>query len=84
VREEVNSNSTDECMIRLCTLPRKIAAISLEKTGDQSDGPERMGLILQLPADTDVEVCGAGFNSRTVKVRHNDSYYFVFTEDLPK
>ncbi len=81
--EQISSKSTDECLNRLCTLARRIAAISLDKTSGQSEGPERMGLILQLPAEADVEVCGEGFNARTVKVRHNDSYYFVFSEDLP-
>ncbi|MBV9761192.1 MAG: hypothetical protein JO340_11560 [Acidobacteriaceae bacterium] len=41
-----------------------------------------MGTILQLPAGTQVKVCGDGFNDRTVKVSSEGGYYFLFSEDL--
>ena len=84
MRDEVISIPTERVVTRLCTLARRIPAILLEKSVNQSGGKGKLGLILHLPADSDVEVCGDGFNSRTVKVCHNGSYYFVFAEDLPR
>jgi hypothetical protein len=60
---------------RLYTLCRKIPAIP-------SRGDAKLGPILYLPAGSQVQICGDGFNPRTVKVRHHHSYYFVFQEDL--
>jgi|tagenome__1003787_1003787.scaffolds.fasta_scaffold20986489_7 hypothetical protein len=82
MREEALSISTDQVANRLCTLSRRIPAIALEKSGGP-DGRGKLGLILHLAAGSDVEICGEGFNSRTVKVRQNDMYYFIFAEDLP-
>jgi hypothetical protein len=65
-----------------CTLSRKIPAIRLEGRTGLSGGKAKLGLILHLPAGSRVDICGDGFNPRTVKVRHHDSYYFVFQEDL--
>ena len=65
-----------------CTLPRKIAAIRLDRRTGLNSGKAKLGTILQLPAGSNVELCGDGFNPRTVKVRHQNSYYFVFEEDL--
>jgi hypothetical protein len=82
--KEVISIPTERKVVsRLCTLSHKIPAISLDKSAHHNDGEAKLGLIAQLPADSDVEVCGDGFDSRTVKVCHNGSYYFVFAEDLP-
>ena len=66
-----------------CTLARKIPAIRLEGRTGPSGGKAKLGSIQYLPAGSRVQVCGDGFNPRTVKVRHHDSYYFVFQEDLP-
>jgi hypothetical protein len=41
-----------------------------------------LGLIVHLPAGSNVQVCGEGFNHRTLKVRQGDAFYFVFQEDL--
>ena len=84
MREDVISIPTEKTVSRLCTLARRIPAISLENTTDQNGRNGKLGMILQLPAESDVEVCGDGFNSRTVKVCHNGLYYFVFAEDLPR
>ncbi|MBV8071568.1 MAG: hypothetical protein JO270_16785 [Acidobacteriaceae bacterium] len=46
------------------------------------DGNWKMGLLTQLTAASPIEVCGEGFNEKTVKVRVKDSYYFVFRADL--
>jgi len=56
-----------------------IAAIEL--VGSAQEGA-RLGAVMQLPSGTRVEVCGSGFNDRTVKIRSNDHYYFVFWQDL--
>jgi hypothetical protein len=37
---------------------------------------------MQLPRGATLEVCGDGFNERTVKVRTNNRYYFVFRQDI--
>jgi hypothetical protein len=64
-----------------CTLLKKIAAIQLVPTGD-GDGGARLGTISQLLPGTRLNVCGDGFNERTVKVRCEDGFYFVFWEDI--
>jgi hypothetical protein len=61
------------------TLPRNISAIQVLSG---AEGGMRMGTILQLPAGTQVRVCGDGFNERTVKVSWEGGYYFLFFEDL--
>ena len=61
------------------TLPRNVSAIQVLPA---PDGGLRMGTILQLPAGTQVQVCGDGFNERTVKVAWEGGYYFLFFEDL--
>ncbi len=75
---------TDQVANRLCTLGRRVPAIVLERSGDGKNGREKLGLILHLAAGSDVEICGDGFNSRTVKVCQNGLYYFIFAEDLPR
>jgi hypothetical protein len=67
---------------RLRTLQRRIPAIELEEPSDKNGGMEKLGLILHLASGSDVEICGEGFNGRTVKVRQNGRYYFIFSEDL--
>jgi hypothetical protein len=83
MRSEMISISTEKVVNRLCRLARRIPAILLEKS-DLKGQNGKLGLILHLPADSEVEVCGEGFNSRTVKVCHSGLYYFVFAEDLPR
>jgi len=63
-------------------LTRNIRAIQLECQGGQSTGETKLGPILDLPGGSTVDFCGAGFNAKTVKVRHHDAYFFVFHEDL--
>lgn len=60
-------------------LARNISAIELTpSTGGQS----RLGPVQQLPNGSLLDVCGDGFNERTVKIRSNGKYYFVFRSDL--
>jgi hypothetical protein len=64
---------------RICTLPKKIAAIQMIPT---ENGRAKLGSISQIPLGSQVEVFGGGFNDRTIKIRFRDSFYFVFSEDL--
>lgn len=61
------------------TLSKIIAAINIRET---EDGHMRLGLIAQLPTGAQLEVCGEGFNERTLKVRWEDRFYFVFVQDV--
>ena len=56
--------------------------MSAIEVAGRSDEGQSFGTITQLPRDADLEICGEGFNERTVKVRCADSYYFVFRDDL--
>jgi len=64
---------------RVFTLSKPIAAINFHMT---ETGETRTGLITQLPKDAAVEVCGSGFNERTIAVRWAESLYFVFLQDI--
>lgn len=67
------------CPEQTYTLSKRIAAIELVSTGDQLG---RLGPIIQLPPGAELGLCGNGYNDRTVKVRWNGGFYFVFYEDL--
>jgi hypothetical protein len=60
-------------------LGKRICAIQLLPDGN---GGEKMGLLTQLASGATAEICGTGFNTRTVKVRVNGQYYFVFLQDI--
>ena len=79
----VNSNALffpkDYMPQRARIVPNRICAIELI-AGHDNRG--RLGGITQLPQHVQLEICGDGFNERTVKVRCQDSFYFVFREDL--
>ena len=60
-------------------LQQKISAIQLTPA---HGGGARLGMITQLPQNARLEVCGDGFNDRTIKVRWQNSFYFVFRADL--
>ena len=57
-------------------------AISAIQVFDNGDGTSRLGLLSKLGPGTVLEPCGDGFNERTLKVRVNGYYYFVFLQDL--
>lgn len=42
----------------------------------------RLGRITRLPDGSCLEICGDGYNERTIKVRWRDRYYFVLLNDL--
>ncbi len=52
-------------------LPKRISAIRLETKA-----------VSQMPAGSHLEVCGEGYNPRTVKVSCGGTLFFVFREDL--
>lgn len=58
---------------------KDIAAIRLLAN---SEGNPRYGGIFELPRDAEVDVCGAGFNERTVKLRWRGEFFIAFVQDL--
>ena len=64
---------------RSLMLERPICAIQLMYT---ETGEQRLGLLAQLASGTTAEICGPGFNDRTVKVRAHGQSYFVFLQDI--
>ncbi len=71
--------SPERAVSTVYTLSKPIAAI---KFSFSESGETRTGLITQLPKDAAVELCGAGFNDRTVAVRWQGGFYFVFLQDV--
>lgn len=57
-------------------------AVSAIQVFQNEDGTSRLGLLSKLGPGTALERCGDGFNERTVKVRVDGHYYFVFLQDL--
>jgi hypothetical protein len=64
---------------RRVQLSRSISAVQLVRN---DSGGAKLGSLLRLARGTMVECCGDGFNERTIKIRANDEYFFVFLEDL--
>lgn len=60
-------------------LSKGISAIQLVQ---KENGRAKLGLLAQLGPGTTVQRCGKGFNERTVKVRVQGEFYFVFRHDL--
>jgi hypothetical protein len=73
--------SLPDCLIpeRSYTLSRTIAGIQLVPVDDKKG---RLGRVSQLRAGSFLEVCGEGYDARTVKVRCSGSFYFVFLQDI--
>ena len=61
---------------------RLFKAISAIQLVPAEEGGARLGLLSQLGPGSTVEICGSGFDERTVKVRSSNQYYFVFLQDL--
>ncbi len=61
------------------TLLRRISAIQLTRV-DKHRG--KLGNIVQLQPGTHLNLCGEGYNEKTVKVQVEGQFYFVFLEDL--
>ena len=61
---------------------RLSTAISAFEIAYGEDEVEKLGMICRLREAANLEVCGEGFNDRTLKVRCGERYYFVFLQDL--
>ena len=46
------------------------------------DGNAELGAITHLPLGAEVTFCGDGFNERTLKIRWEGQFFFVFRNDL--
>lgn len=73
--------SIPDCLVpeRSQTLSRTIAGIQLVPV-DAKQG--RLGNVSQLASGSRLDLCGEGYDARTVKVRCDGSFYFVFLQDL--
>jgi hypothetical protein len=60
-------------------LAREISAIQILPAGE---GPARMGLIVSIPEGSEIELCGIGFNDRTLRICWQGADYFIFQEDF--
>jgi hypothetical protein len=67
-----------ECDGEKVILSRSVCAIQLVKRQSGT----RLGPLTQLHVGTTVEICGEGYNERTLKVRMNGDYFFIFSQDL--
>ena len=73
--------SIPDCLVpeRSHTLSKTIAAIELLPV----EGKEgRLGNVSQLRPGSRLDFCGDGYDTRTVKVRCEGKFYFVFLQDL--
>jgi len=61
-------------------LQRRIAVIELLQ-GSEETGP-RLGELTFLGEGAQVEICGPGFNIRTVRICAGDCYYFAFEDEV--
>lgn len=61
------------------TLCGDLSAIELIRI---ENGRAGLGLVSKIPEGAEIHFCGDGFNDRTLKVRWEDQFYFVFLEDL--
>ena len=68
--------------LTLNTLYTLTSAITVFRTFPEDHQDDSGGPICELPEGAEVEVCGGGFNKRTVKVRYGDCYYHAFWRDL--
>ena len=77
---EVYSSSAESPARRCLTLSRSICVIRF--TSPKTNGDRSYGGLAELAAGTPVEICGAGFNNRSLKISANHREYFVFIRDL--
>jgi hypothetical protein len=59
-----------------CTLQKNVAALRVSKDLKSS------GFLIELPSGVQVEVCGVGYNDRTVEVRFDGEFYIIFAQDI--
>jgi hypothetical protein len=58
------------------------SAVMAFRTSPEDQDEDSGGPLCELPEGAAVEVCGAGFSKRTVKVHYGDCYYHVYWRDL--
>lgn len=46
------------------------------------NGKAELGPVVTMPKGAQLDACGPGFNERTLKVRSDGAFYFVFLQDL--
>lgn len=68
------------CVESVVRLSRSISGVQLEPGLDP--GRARLGEIKTLPGGATVEICGLGYNEKTIKIRCEDEFFFVFQADL--
>jgi hypothetical protein len=75
--------SIPDCLVpeRSYTLSRAVAAIQLVSPGGHGT-KGRLGSVSQLRPGSVLDLCGDGYDARTVKVRCDGSFYFVFLQDV--
>lgn len=61
------------------TLSKNISVIQLVQ---DKEGSTRLGIISELAKGTQIDVCGDGFNQRTVKIHSRGHFYFAFLQDI--
>ncbi len=66
------------------SFPKQARTCCAMQIVEGENGESRMGLLTQISPATPLEVCGPGFNEKTVKVRLGDKYYYVFREDIDR
>lgn len=69
----------DEDFTRGCLLSQEIRAIEL---CSNATGKMQLGPVLNIPAGSQIECCGQGFDARTVKICWRGKSYFIFRQDL--
>lgn len=53
-----------------------------KKALTREEGGECLGLLTQMTPDREIELCGPGFSSETIKITFHGCAYFVFRKDL--
>jgi len=59
-------------------VPKDVPAMELVP----AENGARLGQIALLRKGTPVDICGSGFSERTVKVRSENRFYFIYLQDI--
>lgn len=72
---------TSECVSasKLIKCPGRVSAVRLIP---KPEGDMKLGGLIQIEAGTLLEICGEGYNERTVKVRAGKEFFCVFRQDI--
>jgi len=77
-----SDNQRTQCQGLSSTKRSKLSRnITVIRLGTDENG-KRGGGISELPKDAKLDLCGEGFNERTVKVRWHGKLFFAFLQDL--